>query len=93
MSYICDCCSKGKVQSVQSRHRKGVAGKQWARRAQKTLRVFSPNLQSATIDGVKVKLCTKCLKRLKVPRVTELRKVTGISKGEAKIAMITEATV
>ena len=52
-----------------SRHRRGVAGKRWRKRAQKTKKVFSPNLQKATfsIDGVdeQKKVCAKCLKRAK----------------------------
>jgi len=79
MAFVCDYCSKGKIQSRQSRHRKGVAGKQWAKRAQSTLRVFSPNLQCATIDGVKLRLCTKCLKRLKIPQVPQAKTTETIT--------------
>jgi len=42
-----------------------VAGKQWAKRAQKTVKIFKPNLHPATINGVKMFLCMKCLKRIK----------------------------
>ncbi|MGB9637330.1 MAG: large ribosomal subunit protein bL28 [Microgenomates group bacterium] len=65
MSRVCDLCGKKKQIGRQSRHRKGVAGKQWAKRAQKTVRVFKPNLQSVTINGKKMTLCTKCLKLMK----------------------------
>lgn len=65
MSKRCDLCSKKKQIGRQSRHKKGVAGKQWAKRAQKTVRVFKPNLQWVTIEGVRMRLCTKCLKMIK----------------------------
>jgi len=62
MARVCDICSKKKQVGRQSRHKKGVAGKQWAKRAQKTVKVFRPNLQYVTVSGVRMRLCTKCLK-------------------------------
>lgn len=50
-------------------HHRGVAGGRWKKRAPKTQRVFRPNLHKVQImeDGKKVtvKLCSKCLKRIK----------------------------
>lgn len=50
-------------------HHRGVAGGRWKKRAQKTLRVFKPNLQPVTIiengKKKKVKLATKTIKRIK----------------------------
>lgn len=50
-------------------HHRGVAGGRWKKRAQKTNRVFKPNLQTVTImeDGAKkrVKLATKVIKRIR----------------------------
>jgi large subunit ribosomal protein L28 len=69
MAYACDICKKGTVAGRSQRHKRGVAGKRWKYRAPVTLRVFKPNIQKAmvVIDGKKVsmKLCTKCLKKLK----------------------------
>lgn len=65
MSLRCDLCEKRRQVGRQSRHKKGVAGKQWAKRAQKTLRVFKVNLHPVMVNGVRMKLCAKCLKRLK----------------------------
>lgn len=69
MSFRCDNCFKSSVVGVTQRHRRGVAGKRWNKRAQATVKVFRPNLQNATllIDGKRerVKLCVKCLKKLK----------------------------
>ncbi len=69
MAYMCDNCGKSTVAGKQSTHGRGVAGRRWRKRAQKTLRTFKPNLQkvSMLIAGkkVQVKLCTSCIKRYK----------------------------
>ena len=70
----CDICSKRRQIGRQSRHKKGVAGKQWAKRAPKTVRIFKPNLQNVTIDGKKMRLCTKCLKRIKADKAKLVQK-------------------
>jgi ribosomal protein L28 len=50
-------------------HKRGVAGGRWKKRAPKTPRTFKVNLQrfTAIADNVKmkVKLCSKCVKRIK----------------------------
>jgi len=71
MSNNCDYCEKGTKIGRQSRHKKGVAGRQWAKRAQSTARTFKPNLQLARIDGIQFRLCTRCLKRFKANQVME----------------------
>lgn len=69
MSYACDNCGKTIVAGRSQRHRRGVAGKRWAKRAQMTLRTFKPNLQKVAVlvAGKKVtkRLCAKCLKLFK----------------------------
>ncbi|OGM08642.1 50S ribosomal protein L28 [Candidatus Woesebacteria bacterium RBG_13_36_22] len=69
MSYICQICGKKTVAGVSQRHRRGVAGKRWIKRAQATKRLFKPNLQKMTlmVDGEKkqMRICTKCIKRIK----------------------------
>ena len=51
------------------RHHKGVAGGKWLQRAQKTPKVFKPNLHAfkGFLKGRKGKwlLCTKCLRKAK----------------------------
>ncbi len=66
------CFNCGKTTSLgrSHTHKRGVAGGRWKKRAPKTNRLFRANLQSVTIildDGAKkqVKLCTKCIKRIK----------------------------
>lgn len=50
-------------------HHRGVAGGRWKKRAQKTPKLFRPNLQGVIIlvdqKEMRVKLCTKCIKRVK----------------------------
>lgn len=68
MNY-CYHCGKGLLFGRSHTHHRGVAGGRWKKRAQKTQRIFEPNLQKVEImlDGVqkRVNLCTKCLKRIK----------------------------
>ena len=69
MAYVCENCGKTISAGRSQRHRRGVAGKRWAKRAQSTLRTFKPNLQKAAVllEGKKVtmRLCAKCLKLFK----------------------------
>lgn len=62
MAFKCDLCGKGRTIGKSGAHKYG--GK-WAMRAIKTTKIWKPNLQSYTVDGVKVKVCTKCIKRMK----------------------------
>lgn len=69
MSLICEFCGKSKSEGNSQQHRRGVAGKRWRKRAQVTPRTFYANLQQKTftVDGDKkqMKVCTRCLKRVK----------------------------
>lgn len=69
MSYICDNCGKTTTFGISRRHGRGVAGKRWRTRAQKTARTFKPNLQAVrvVIGGIskQLRLCTKCLKKFR----------------------------
>jgi len=65
MSQRCAVCAKTKQIGRISRHRRGVAGRQWAKRAQKTTKVFKPNLRPITLGGVKTVICMKCYKKLR----------------------------
>lgn len=66
---ICYHCGKGILYGRRHTHHRGVAGGRWKKRAPKTPRIFRPNLQKVEIveDGEikRVKLCAKCLKRIK----------------------------
>src|SRR3990167_3697693 len=65
----CYHCGKTILYGRSHTHHRGVAGGRWKKRAQKTARIFKPNLQKVVIlkggDEAKVRLCMKCLKRIK----------------------------
>lgn len=65
----CYHCGKGILYGRSHTHHRGVAGGRWKKRATKTQRLFKPNLQKVEIlekgKEFKVKLCTKCIKRVK----------------------------
>ena len=65
----CFHCGKGVVFGRSHTHHRGVAGGRWKKRAPKTRKIFLPNLQKVSIiekgKEKRVKLCTKCLKRIK----------------------------
>ena len=69
MAYVCDYCSRGVQYGEISTHHRGVAGGRWKKKAQSTRKVFKPNLHVARVpvagDVVKMRLCTKCLRKLK----------------------------
>lgn len=65
----CYHCGKGILYGRSHTHHRGVAGGRWKKRAVKTQRLFAPNLKKTYIVEkgkiIRVKLCTKCLKRIK----------------------------
>lgn len=65
----CYHCEKGNLYGRSHTHHRGVAGGRWKKRAPKTQRIFEPNLQRIDIvengNAKEVRLCTKCLKRVK----------------------------
>lgn len=77
MAYQCDICSKKTHAGRQHTHHTGVAGGQWKKRAQTTLRSFAPNLHYVTmpVSGVmtRVRACTSCIKRARF----DLRKASA----------------
>lgn len=69
MAMMCYICGKRALFGSSQKHRRGVAGKRWKNRVTPTPRLFKPNLQVAKIEledrEVRVKVCAKCLKRIK----------------------------
>jgi ribosomal protein L28 len=49
VGYRCDWCQKGVDYGQYIRHRKGVAGGRWKRKAQKKKRIQLPNLHAARV--------------------------------------------
>lgn len=62
MAYKCEICGKGRTIGKSRAHKYG--GK-WAMRAQEKPRQWKPNLQNYTLNGKKVRLCTRCIKKIK----------------------------
>lgn len=69
MAYSCDYCARTVQYGETSAHHRGVAGGRWKNKAQSTRKVFKPNLHIARVkvlgEMVKLRLCTKCLRKLK----------------------------
>lgn len=69
MNSQCYHCGKTVLFGRSHTHHRGVAGGRWKKRAPKTRRIFRVNFVRLSIleKGVKkrVKLCAKCLKRVK----------------------------
>lgn len=71
LNFFMECfhCGKRSLYGRSHTHHRGVAGGRWKKRAPKTQRIFKANLQSVEIvmngKEVRVKLCMKCLKRIK----------------------------
>jgi len=69
MAYQCEICLKKTHAGRQHTHHAGVAGGQWKKRAQTTLRTYKPNLHWVTLPvrGVmtRMKACAKCIKRIR----------------------------
>lgn len=61
MAFVCDNCGRGVQYGETGKHGRGIAGSRWKKRAQKTRKVFKPNLHK----WMGMKLCTKCLRLLK----------------------------
>ncbi len=65
----CYHCGKHTVMGRTHTHHRGVAGGRWKKRAPKVNRTFRANLQPVAIivlgKKTRVKLCTKCLKRVR----------------------------
>jgi len=71
-------CGKGAMFGRSHRHKRGVAGGRWKKKAPKTQRLFKANIQKVSIMGEKgpvgnMKLCTKCIKRIRKDDVNDKR--------------------
>lgn len=81
MAYRCELCDKKTRKGRQHTHHTGVAGGQWKKRAQKTDRLFKPNLHVVTLSiaGVltRVKACTSCIKRVRFDNAKTAAAITA----------------
>jgi ribosomal protein L28 len=90
----CYYCGKSVLYGRQHTHHRGVAGGRWKKRAPKTRRIFKPNLQLVKVlvkDEVeRVKLCSKCLKRIKKDMTEGKKPFLTLYQPTAKIADTTK---
>ncbi len=95
MANRCDNCGKGRTIGKSGAHKYG--GK-WAMRAVKKTKIWKPNLQSFTVNGKKMKLCTKCIKRIKfdqrkrAEKPAQLKKIAEVKPVEKKLAKPAKTT-
>lgn len=90
MAMRCDICGKGKTTGKSGAHQYGGG---WAMRAQKTKKTWKPNLQPYTIDGVMMKLCTRCLKWFKKQKKDILLKKTAKTEPSSAKTITARKTV
>lgn len=66
---VCAICGKSTVVGRSQKHRRGVAGRRWKKRAQSTPRLFKANIQKKTLiiggEQIKMSVCAKCLKKIR----------------------------
>ncbi len=89
MKNVCFHCGKGILMGRSHTHHRGVAGGRWKKRAPKTAKAFAPNLQRVKImvgDVEKqVRLCTKCIKRIKKDIVDGVQPFVKLASLEAGV--------
>ena len=89
MAAICFHCGKGSMYGRTHTHHRGVAGGRWKKRAPKVNRVFKANLQTVAIieagDRVRVRLCTKCLKRVRKDVTDGVRPFLTLAATQPKV--------
>ena len=90
MKNVCFHCGKGILMGRSHTHHRGVAGGRWKKRAPKTAKAFAPNLQRVKImiSGVEkqVKLCTKCIKRIKKDIIDGVKPFVVLASLEKEVA-------
>jgi ribosomal protein L28 len=91
----CFHCGKGIQYGRSHTHHRGVAGGRWKKRAPKTARIFEPNLQKMDVlvkgEELRVKVCTKCLKRVRKDITDGKRPFLNVIKYMPEKAVTAEA--
>jgi ribosomal protein L28 len=73
MAKKCDLCGRSATKGASRSHSKI-----------KTLKRQNINLQSKSIDGIKVKLCTSCLRTIDKPKRVKTPRKPALKAGEVK---------
>lgn len=73
MAKKCDLCARGATKGASRSHSKI-----------KTLKRQNINLQSKTVEGLKLRLCTSCLRTLDKPKRVKAKRKPALKEGEKK---------
>ncbi len=80
MAKKCDLCGRSATKGASRSHSKI-----------KTLKRQNINLQSKTIEGFKVKLCTSCLRTIDKPKRIKAKRKPALKAGETKALKVKKA--
>ena len=73
MAKKCDLCGRGATKGASRSHSKI-----------KTLKRQNINLQAKMIDGLKVKVCTSCIRTMAKPKRVKAKRKPALKTGETK---------
>jgi len=77
MAKKCDLCGRGATRGASRSHSKI-----------RTLRRQNINLQSVTIEGIKIKACTSCLRTLEKPKRVKAKRKPALKAGEKALKVV-----
>lgn len=80
MAKRCDLCGRSSTKGASRSHSKI-----------KTLKRQNINLQSKSIEGMKVKLCTSCLRTIDKPKRVKAKRKPALKAGEKKAPKVKKA--
>ena len=80
MAKKCDLCSRSATKGASRSHSKI-----------KTLKRQGINLQSKMIDGLKVKICTSCIRTMAKPKRVKAKRKPALKEGEVKALKVKKA--
>jgi ribosomal protein L28 len=73
MAKKCDLCGRSATKGASRSHSKI-----------KTLKRQNINLQTQTIEGLKVKICTSCMRTMEKPKRVKAKRKPALKEGEVK---------
>jgi len=80
MAKKCDLCGRSATKGASRSHSKI-----------KTLKRQNINLQTKIIDGLKVRLCTSCLRTMEKPKRIKAKRKPALKEGEKKALKVKKA--
>jgi len=80
MAKKCDLCGRSATKGASRSHSKI-----------KTLKRQNINLQSQMIEGLKVKICTSCMRTMEKPKRVKAKRKPALKEGEVKALKVKKA--